>query len=182
MPAMRSLTFLALPLFALLLLCLPSCAWREIDVRADDAAIDFTFGLYDPQKPYYVSNGQGDTYTIGCNGYEKQIRKDSEQGKRLTALIQEVLDIGEYTRRIKWDDDPFLNYYKKNSAYAIWFNLLSSPHHHWEKKEYRWYLDVPAVRERTDKVHAALRQLFEEMFKDMPKSRPEKDVDDTKLV
>lgn len=67
MPAMRSLTFLALPLFARCFLCLPSCAWREIDVRAD-------------------------------------------------------------------------------------------------------------------KVHAALRQLFDTMFKDMPKSRPEKNVDDTKLV
>lgn len=174
--------YLRLPLLALFLLCVPSCAWREIDVRADDAATDFTFGLYAPPKPYYVFNSQEGFYTVGCNGYEKQIRKDSEQGKRLTALIQEVLDTGEYTRRVKWDNDPLRNYHKEAYAHAIWFNLLSTPNLPQRKKEYRWYLDVPAVRERTDKVHAALRQFFEEMFKDMPKSRPEKNVDYTKLV
>lgn len=62
------------------------------------------------------------------------------------------------------------------------FNLIFFPDIYQEKQQYSRHLDVPAVKERTDNVHAELLQFFETMFKDMPKPRTAKSVAPSLLI
>lgn len=146
----------------LLLLCCmnPSCNWKNINVNIKEENPEFNFCLPTSQGAYVIrTSGEDNYYSITLNAEKtKKIPISSRDGREITDIIQQFIDLGEYRKTIKWHQHPLFNAVIERDALATVLVIFPTC------QTYKWYVTAPQTRERVEPLYNSLKVILENVF------------------